>query len=172
MISALLAVDGRGGMGYQGTLPWHFPEDLRHFKKLTMNNIVVMGRNTWNDPKFPKPLSGRTCYVVTNHPSTLEVYARPLGGEDIVEQVLRIEKNNPEKNIFIIGGPSVIQSCLPILDNCYLTHVSGSYKIDVKIDLRSLLSGMVPVSCSAAPGSKVTFVKYENIFKRTRTSTE
>jgi len=172
MISALLAVDSRGGMGYQGTLPWYYPEDLQHFKKLTMNNIVVMGRKTWDDPRFPKPLTGRTCYVVTNRPTTLEVYARPLGGEDLVDQVLRIEKNNPDKDIFIIGGPGVIQSCMPILDTCYLTHVTGSYKIDVKIDLRSLLSGMVPTLCSAAPNSKVTFVKYVNIFKRTRRSTD
>lgn len=171
MISALLAVDSRGGMGYQGSLPWHLPEDLQFFKKLTMNNIVVMGRNTWDDNKFPKPLSGRTCYVVTNRVSTLGVYARPLYGDNLGDALLTLEQANPTKQIFVIGGPKIVLAAKDVLDRCYLTHVKGSYKIDVRIDIKELLLGMHPVTCSASPDSKATFVKYENLFKRIKRST-
>ena len=46
MISAIVAVDKDWGIGYQGQLLEHIPEDLKHFKELTQYNIVVMGRNT------------------------------------------------------------------------------------------------------------------------------
>jgi len=165
MISALLATDQRGGMGFKGTLPWYEPEDLRHFQNLTMNQIVVMGRRTWNDPKFPKPLKGRTCYVVTHHPSTLEDCAYALDGNNIRQSVLDLESKTL-KDIFVIGGPAVILECQDVLDYVHMTHVSGNYNTDVKINIKKLLLGFRPVSSSHGPGSKVTFIKYENIFKR------
>ena len=59
-IKAIFAVDKFGGMGFNGSLPWpHHSEDLAYFKEQTTNHIVVMGRNTWEDPKLPKPLPGR-----------------------------------------------------------------------------------------------------------------
>jgi dihydrofolate reductase len=69
MINALFAVDQYGGMGFNGTLPWpHNSVDLANFKQLTDTHIVVMGRKTWDDPKMPKPLVGRTVYVATGRP--------------------------------------------------------------------------------------------------------
>lgn len=168
MITALLATDHRGGMGYKGTLPWYVPEDLRNFQTLTMNHIVVMGRKTWDDPKFPKPLKGRTCYVVTNRPSTLEHSAHPLDGSDVRKAVLDLEVLNStnSKKVYIIGGPKLIMDCHSVLDYVYLTHIEGTYSTDVKINLKKLLAGFRPVRSSHAPGSKATFIQYENLFKR------
>jgi len=173
MINALLATDQWGGMGHKGTLPWYVPEDLKNFQALTMNQIVVMGRKTWDDPKFPKPLKGRTCYVVTSRPSTLEYCAHSLDGSDVRKAVLDLEARNTEvlnptnsKQVYIIGGPQVIMDCHSVLDYIYLTRIDGTYSTDVKINLTKLLAGFTPVNSSHAPGSKATFVKYENIFKR------
>jgi dihydrofolate reductase len=64
MISAIVAVDNDWGIGFNGDLLEHIPEDLKYFKKLTMNNIVVMGKKTWNSlPKKPLP-NGVACNPV------------------------------------------------------------------------------------------------------------
>ena len=65
MISAIVAVDENYGIGYNNKLLCNLAEDLKHFKNLTTNNIVVMGRKTWDSlPK--KPLPNRTNIVITN----------------------------------------------------------------------------------------------------------
>jgi dihydrofolate reductase len=63
----LIWAQARGGViGNEGGMPWHVPEDLAHFKELTMGGTVVMGRKTWDalDPRF-RPLPGRRNIVVT-----------------------------------------------------------------------------------------------------------
>jgi|TARA_R110000868_G_C10810943_1_gene757840 dihydrofolate reductase len=165
MINALFAVDHYGGMGINGTLPWpHNSHDLGRFQRLTKNHIVVMGRRTWDDPKMPKPLLGRIVYVVSNRPL---VNAVRVHG-NIVDEVLRLEQENPTRKIWIIGGPKLIESCVNILDTVYLTHFKGSFKIDTKMELKSFLTGFAPVRAEVAPDFKSTLVKYAPIFKRTK----
>lgn len=163
MINAIFAVDQNGGMGFNGTLPWpHSAEDLGNFQKLTNGHVVVMGSKTWNDKKMPKPLPGRTVYVASSKPV---YYGQQIQG-DIKERVLEIEQKHKDKEIFVIGGPQIIEDCLPILDHIYLTHFKGSYKVDTKINLKSVLSGRVPVLARVSKDFNFTFIKYENIFKR------
>ena len=67
MISAIVAVDENWGIGYDGKLLEKIPEDLKHFKELTNNNVVVMGRKTWNSLPT-NPLPNRTNIVITRNP--------------------------------------------------------------------------------------------------------
>lgn len=169
MINAIFAADHYGGMGFNGTLPWpHNSSDLKHFKDLTTDGIVVMGRKTYDDPKMPKPLKDRTVYVVSNRLIADSVYQ--IKG-DIVSRILEIEKANPTKTVWVIGGVDVLEQCESIYDRIYLTHIKGAYKIDTKINLKSLLSGRLMRSASASPEDNCTFVVYESIFRRTKTST-
>lgn len=71
----LIWAEARGGViGKGGTMPWHLPEDLAHFKRTTMGAPVIMGRRTWESlPDRVRPLPGRTNIVVTRNPS----YAAP-----------------------------------------------------------------------------------------------
>ena len=65
MIAAIVAVNNNWGIGYNGDLLEHIPADLKNFRKLTENNIVVMGRKTWDSlPK--KPLLNRSNIIITN----------------------------------------------------------------------------------------------------------
>ena len=163
MINAIFAVDQNGGMGFNGTLPWpHSAEDLANFKRLTNNQVVVMGSKTWNDPKMPKPLPGRTTYVASTKPV---YYAKQIQG-DIKERVLELEQQHKDQIIWVIGGPQLIEECSTILDQIHLTHFKGSYKVDTKIDLRSILAGRVPTAASVSKDFKFTLVRYENVFKR------
>ena len=162
-INALFAVDHYGGMGVNGTRPWpNATHNLDSFTRLTENHVVVMGRRTWDDPAMPKPLLGRMVYVATHsHLAT----AGTVSG-DIVESVLRLEQENPTRIIWVIGGPAVIESCINILDAVYLTHVRGSFKIDTRMELRTFLTGFVPVRAEVAADFGSTLVKYTPIFKR------
>lgn len=169
MINAIFAADQYGGMGYQGTLPWpHNSSDLQYFKRLTEGHIVVMGRRTYDDPKMPKPLPGRSTYVISNRLIADSVHQ--LSG-DIPNRILELERANPDQIIWVIGGADVLEQCESIYDRIYLTHFKGSYKIDTKINLKSLLSGRLMRSASAAPEDNCTFVVYESIFRRPKTST-
>lgn len=168
MIKALFAVDPYGGMGFNGTLPWpHNAPDLAHFQKLTTNHVVVMGRKTWDDPKMPKPLMGRTVYVASHR---LVSHAGKISG-DLSEQLLLLEKQHASQTIWLVGGPQLLENCVDILDEVHLTHFKNSYKIDTKIDLKTFLRGFKMTSASVASDFKSTFITYAPIFNRSATST-
>lgn len=167
MIQAIFAVDHRGGMGFNGTLPWpHNKIDLGRFQQATNDHVVVMGRKTWDDPKMPKPLRGRIVYVASNRPVS---FAGKISG-NIVEEVLKLEQHHPDKIIWVIGGPAMIQECRELFDRIYLTYFKGSFKVDTKIDLETVLRGFVPVRANVARDFNSTQVIYESIFKRIKTS--
>lgn len=168
MIKALFAVDYYGGMGFNGTLPWpHNAADLAHFQNLTNNHVVVMGRRTWDDPKMPKPLNGRTVYVASNRPVS---YAGRISG-DLLDRILDLEKQHSKQTIWVVGGPHLLEECVDILDEVHLTHFKGSFKIDTKIDLKTFLRGFAITGASVASDFKSTFVTYAPLFKRSTTST-
>jgi dihydrofolate reductase len=101
MISAIVAVDNNWGIGYDGDLLEHIPEDLKYFKELTSNNWVVMGRKTWDSlPK--KPLPNRQHLIITNDPlnykNTEDVLFVKMGQAKLIM--------NQQKGLtfFVIGG--------------------------------------------------------------------
>ena len=168
MINAIFAVDFNGGMGFNGTLPWpHNSEDLKHFQKLTDGHVVVCGRKTWDDPKMPKPLSGRIVYVATRGP----LYQAATIQGNLPDELLKLEARHPDKIIWVVGGAKIIEQCEGMFDRLYLTHVQGSYKIDTRINLKGLLSACRFRYGSAAPNDAGTFVEYEPLFARPKRST-
>tara|TARA_Y100000739_G_scaffold95048_1_gene81320 strand:+ start:201 stop:473 length:273 start_codon:yes stop_codon:yes gene_type:complete len=67
MFKAIMAVDDKGGISRDGSMPWpKNSSDLKWFKKNTLNAIVIMGRATWEDPFMPSPLINRLNILVTN----------------------------------------------------------------------------------------------------------
>lgn len=164
-INAIFAINKFGGMGFKGSLPWpHTPEDMAHFKKHTAGHIVVMGRDTWDDPKMPKPLVGREVYVATNRRIK---GATPISG-NIKDALLKLEKENPTKKIWVIGGPNLLKQCDGMLDKLYITHFHGVHRTDCSLDLKSFLSGWLMHSATSTPNSTHTFVTYVPLFKRAK----
>ena len=163
MINALFAVDAYGGMGFNGTLPWpHNTADMQHFRELTDGHVVVMGRKTWDDPKMPKPLKGRITYVATNRPA---FNTATIKG-NLKEEILKLEEKHPDKIIWVIGGPELLEQCDGLFNQLHLTHFKGSYKIDTKLNLKTFLSGWSPKTATAPANTNCTFVTYESLFKR------
>ena len=109
-----------------GVLPWHLPEDMQLFKKLTTNQTVIMGRKTYDSlpPKF-KPLPNRHNIIISRSMEAVK-------GIDICHSVgAGIEKaKSYGQEIFIIGGASIYAQALPYAATMYLSHVRKEYDGD------------------------------------------
>jgi dihydrofolate reductase len=139
MICSILASTNMGGIGNRGTLPWpKHKEDLAWFREHTLNNVVVMGRNTWDDPQMPKPLPERiNCVFSNNNLNTFD--ARRLYG-DTVEQVKTLHSQFPNRKVFIIGGKELYEATEPVVERVYLTRMKGAWFTDTRIDLDKYLA--------------------------------
>ena len=117
MTVALIWAQARDGViGVDGGLPWHLPEDLALFRRLTTGSTVVMGRRTWESlPDRFRPLPGRTNVVLTSNPRWSAAGARPLAS---VEQVLA-----EHEAFWVIGGGAVYAGFLPHADRLVVTEV-------------------------------------------------
>jgi dihydrofolate reductase len=110
-----------GVIGADGGLPWHLPEDMALFRRLTMGATVVMGRRTWESlPERFRPLPGRINVVLTSDPSWAADGARTASS---VEQVLA-----EHEACWVIGGGTVYAAFLPHADRLAVTDV------DVQVD--------------------------------------
>jgi dihydrofolate reductase len=162
MINAIFAVDSTGSLGLDGSLPWApIAEDFAWFKENTMNGVVVMGRRTWDDPKMPKPLPGRTSYVFTSRPIA---NAYTASGDDC-EKLKKIEHAYPTKTIWVIGGKDILESARPVLDNLYLTYIKAPHRADVKIHLNDYLVGFRAMTAIPTEHRRCTFMIYKNVLK-------
>jgi len=139
MIKSILAATSMGGIGNRGTLPWpHNKEDMQWFKQHTEGHIVVMGRNTWDDPKMPKPLPNRVNVIVSNTPITDYQIRRIYG--DISAEILEIQRQFANKDVYIIGGKQIYEATADIVDQVILTRVKGNYWADTRIQLDRYLA--------------------------------
>jgi len=139
MICSILAATNLGGIGNRGTLPWpKHKQDMAWFREHTLNNVVVMGRHTWDDPQMPKPLPERINCVFSNN--NLDSFdARRLSG-DTVEQVKKLQEQFPNRKVFVIGGRELYEATEPIVERVYLTRMKGAWFTDTRIDLEKYLA--------------------------------
>lgn len=117
-ICILAAMTPARVIGAGNTLPWHCPEDLEHFKKLTTNQFVVMGRKTWESLPV-KPLPNRLNIVVTRQPHYQADGALVMRNlPDVLTKCL----NTPEeKSLYIVGGQEIYEQALDIATSARLT---------------------------------------------------
>ncbi|MHA6668667.1 dihydrofolate reductase [Homoserinimonas sp. A447] len=119
----LIWAESEGGIiGSDGALPWHVPEDLAHFKELTLGSPVVMGRKSWDAlPERFRPLPGRRNIVVTRNPDW-----RADGAEVAysVEQAITLAAGEPEAGtVWVIGGAQVFASAIDRADRLEVTQI-------------------------------------------------
>lgn len=132
MITLIAAVAEGGAIGRDGGLLWHIPEDLKHFKSVTMGAPVIMGRVTWESLPF-RPLPGRLNIIITSD-GCYQPKASPAGRVPKVQPViarglqeaLEIARPVAEEagnDIFIIGGQRVYAEAMPYSDALELTQI-------------------------------------------------
>ena len=125
MIAAIVAVDKNWGIGYNGELLEHIPEDLKYFKELTDGKIVVMGRKTWDSLPI-KPLPNRLNLVISNQPR--EVLGELSIRIPMNEAKIRVALSQANEEWFIIGGESIYKEFLPVCDRVYVTMIEKEHK--------------------------------------------
>ena len=115
-----------GVIGHDNTLPWHLPEDLAHFKRLTLGCPVLMGRKTWDSlpPKF-RPLPGRSNIVITRQHDWQSPGAIPAHGlEAALAQCAQAE------HVWVIGGAQIYAQALPLATTVEVTEIDADFAGD------------------------------------------
>lgn len=116
-------------------IPWNYPEDMAHFKDVTMGHAVVMGRKTWESlPAWSRPLPGRTNIVVTGRQSATQ-YGTWETRETLENAVYcacgHFDEQYPDKKLYVIGGAQLYAAALPLADELDLTLIGRDYEGDV-----------------------------------------
>jgi dihydrofolate reductase len=122
-VTIVAAVARNGVIGSSSDLPWYIPEDLKHFKALTMGHTLVMGRKTYDS--IGRPLPGRTTIVITRQPDwSVEgvLVARSF------EEALKLADGN---DVYVAGGGEIYALALPYADRLELTEVDQTPDGDI-----------------------------------------
>lgn len=117
-LSLIVAHDETLLIGRDGDLPWRLPNDLKHFKALTLGQTVLMGRKTWESlPR--RPLPGRENRVLSRDPH----YSAE--GATVFTELEAALSAPMQGNLFVIGGAALYRLCLPRATRLYVTQVQA-----------------------------------------------
>jgi dihydrofolate reductase len=150
------AVAANGIIGAGGKLPWHLPEDLKHFKGLTLGHPVIMGRKTWES--LGRPLPGRENIVVTRSAG----YEAP-GASVAASLDAALALCAGEPVVFVIGGSELYAAALPLADGLVLTEIQRDYEGDTRFPAfdRKNWRETQRKPQARADGLRFDFVRYE-----------
>ena len=123
---ALIAARARNGViGLDNRMPWHLPEDLAYFKRVTLGKPVVMGRKTFES--IGRPLPGRLNIVVTRNP---DWQAAGVQVAHSLDAALALAAAAAPEEIMLIGGAELYRQALPQADVLYLTEIDAEFAGD------------------------------------------
>jgi dihydrofolate reductase len=123
-LTIIAALADNGVIGRAGSLPWHLPDDLRHFKSLTMGRPILMGRRTFE--AIGRPLPGRRNLVLTRRALPF-----PAGVQAVSSLASALEACAKDPELCVIGGADVYRQALPQTDRLELTRVHAAPDGDV-----------------------------------------
>jgi dihydrofolate reductase len=115
-----------GAIGKDGQMPWHLPEDLAHFKRVTLGQPVIMGRKTWDSlpPRF-RPLPGRINIVVTRQ---ADWQAEGALRAHSIEDAMRLCDDAPDA--WIMGGAEIYRQAEALASTAVVTEIDRDYEGD------------------------------------------
>lgn len=119
MINLIVAMDKNGIIGKNNSLPWHYPEDLKHFKRTTEHSIIIMGRKTYES--IGKILPGRVNVIISNQ--KLNIPGAVFYNK--IDKLLQGFKENA--NVFIIGGAQIYNQSIHYVDRMYITRINAEH---------------------------------------------
>ena len=135
MFTAIVAYDNKLGIGKKGSIPWKISNDMKHFKNITQDNVVIMGRKTYES--IGKPLPKRINLVISRtldknsvaEYKDLEVFSNPI---DCVRYCFNI-KATVNKKFFVIGGSEIYNWFYEqtLIKDAYITSINECYDCDV-----------------------------------------
>jgi dihydrofolate reductase len=153
----VVAHDRNGVMGRGGALPWHLPEDLKHFKRLTVGKPVVMGRKTFQS--MGKPLKDRRNIVLTRDFSFAADGVEVANSvDDVFDMTMR------DAEIAVIGGAEIFTAFAEYADTAYVTEIDADvggdtiYKAPNRAGAREIIGSAAADERNAYA---MTFVRYD-----------
>jgi dihydrofolate reductase len=117
-ITVLAAVGANLAIGRDGNMPWHLPEDLAHFRAITMGHVMVMGRKTYDS--IGRALPGRRTIVITRQPGW---HAPSVEVAHSLPEALALAG---PADVFVVGGSDVYRQAMPFADQMLLTEIEQS----------------------------------------------
>ncbi|HPJ23797.1 MAG TPA: dihydrofolate reductase [Bacillota bacterium] len=152
MISLIFATDPNHLIGKGNALPWSYSEDLKYFKKTTLNKTVLMGLNTFHSilDMNGKPLPNRKIIV-----ASLDDFSYPE--VTVIKDLVGFLKEPHSEEIFVIGGKTIYEIAFPYANRLYITHIKKAHEGDVYLNFN--LDGFELVSSEDRPD--LTFNIYE-----------
>ena len=126
MVTLIVAKSENNIIGNKGRIPWYIPNDLKRFKEITTNNVVIMGRKTFESlPEEYRPLPNRINIILSKDKSFKTNCCMVFN--DLKKA---IRKAGSDKEIFIIGGGEIYKESLKYADKVYMTEVDGEFEGD------------------------------------------
>ena len=125
IVSLLVAMDERRGIGKQGRLPWRLSTDMKRFRELTMGHHLVVGRKTFES--IGKPLPGRQMIIVTRDPT---YHVEGCFTVHSIKEAIELAERRNEAELFIGGGAEIYAQSLGLAGRIYLTQVHADGDAD------------------------------------------
>lgn len=130
-MNLIVAVDEKWGIGKDGGLLAHLPEDMKYFRETTRGRTVIMGRKTLESFPGGKPLKNRVNMVLSRSsdyaPEGVQVYHS-------VEDVLEAVRECSGEDIFVIGGGMIYREFLPYCNKAYVTFIHRTFDVDTDFE--------------------------------------
>jgi len=125
LVSLIVAMTRDGVIGRDNAMPWHLPDDLKHFKALTLGKPMLMGRKTFDS--IGKPLPGRTSLVLTRDP---QWRAAGVTVVRTLDDAFKAIAGAPE--LCVVGGSEVFRLTLPVAHRMHLTRIHANIPGDTR----------------------------------------
>ena len=130
-MQAILHCDKKWGIGKRNDLMFHLPEDMKFFRRMTLNKVVVMGSNTLLSFPNSKPLKNRTNIVLWPGGDKEKAQKDNYILVESLDELFGVLENFNSEDIFIIGGAMMYRTMLPYCDKVYLTKVDADGDAEV-----------------------------------------
>ena len=124
-ISLIVAAATNNAIGKDGKLPWHLPNDMKHFKNVTWGMPIVMGRKTFES--LGKVLPGRKNIVITRQPGWKVEGAIAVKN---IDDALFVARETDAKEVMVIGGGEIYRSLFEKARRIYMTRVEAEPEAD------------------------------------------
>lgn len=124
MFKIVVAFDKNKTIGFEGWMPWNIPEDLTHFKEVTLNSNIIMGTTTFKG--LPKPLPKRVTYVLSSHKVEESDNVKWISNlDDFIA-----EHKNSDEVYYVCGGAAIYKQFLPYTKELIVSYVDGDWPSD------------------------------------------
>lgn len=149
-LTLVAAIGANRAIGADGGMPWHLPEDLRHFKEVTMGGVMIMGRRTWDS--IGRALPGRRTIVVTSDRTWT------AKGAEVAHSLPEALLVAGDREVFVVGGGEIYRQTIGVASRLEITHVDVAPEAEVffpEIDPAEW------VEVARRPGEGLAFVTYD-----------